>query len=659
MNHKSVRVLLALLLAAAFVVAAPGCAARNLINAVTNGILPPTAESAAPAETESALPDDSLPDPGEDNTEEAASDRILVPFPDMMYSRPSVDITVRALNSIADQLRGSGGDPETLNSLVGEANSVYDSYETETVLAMIHDAMDRSDSYWSEEYEFCTNAYGRISEAYANVQRAYRETAQPDAAEASSSIYDVTGIVDLIDEQSRLGSQYQTLLSTLTADSDGIPFTYAEIETYLDSEQWHAQNARTIGEVYVELAKVRQRMAQALGYPNYIEYSFNIMNSGYTPEMVQSLLQEIQNRLVPISAAVGSGGIYPDLSLTEDEALRMLGSWLPKLDESMAESLSLMRDYQLYDFSVGPYKDPIAFTTYLPSYAAPFLMLSFTGDYNSFGDLIHEFGHFNNYAVDPTAYSESPDIGEVFSTALPLLCSRFFDEDFGATGAQQLTKRLLIDCLDTFTYQAYFVGFELAVYSLPEDQITYENLCAISEEQWYRFGQAPSPLASVDWTSTVHLVDSAFYVMSYIVATDVALQIWEQSISDPQAAMDTYYNLMENNAEGMGFMENITAAGLASPFSEDQIALQAAYLSSILMMDMTPEQARASQLGITTEVTPETPEPAQEEPVPDATETPQPAAEPTPAYEPEAETSRPRFETHYGYTDGNYTIPLG
>lgn len=670
MNQKFTRSLTALILAAVFVLAMPGCAARTLIDAVANGLSSqaPESSSAAPAEsaaapTSAATPAATTPSPTAASTSLAAPDNasesaarmgILVPFPQMQYERPDIDAITSLLGEIEAQMEGQTN-PDTASALAEQAISIYDAFETETVLAMIHYSMDRSDRYWSEEYSFCADGSPRVNAAYTAVRAAFEESPAGGGMQQSENMFEASGVMELLQENSRITNQYLSMLSTVTASYGGETFTYLEADTADKYAAWLDTNARTMGELYVNLLKIRRQLAQAVGYENYIEYVFATRGSGFTQEMVEQLLNQIAARIVPVRQSLEATE-EPHIEVSEAVLLQAMHSWMQQLDPSMEDSLNLMEDYLLYDFSVGSNKDPVAFTTYLPSYEAPFLMASFTGDYSSVEDVLHEFGHFNNYACDPSAYTQSSDIGEVFSTALPLLCARFFEGSFGADEGRRMLTAQMRGCLDTFTYQAYFAGFELAAYALPDDQITYENLCAISQDQWYRFGQADSPIAATDWTTTTHLVDSPFYVLSYIIATDVAMQIWERSLSDPQGAMDVYYDLMQNAADGMSFMDNIESAGLMSPFTDYEAALQAAYFTAILIAGQTPQEARAAHLESMGQTAPPTPVPT-EAPTPDATQEPE-AVPPDAADLPDLPRPSGSSRTFFGFSDGNYTIPL-
>lgn len=665
---------MALLLAAVLAAVMPGCAARTIIDAIVDGDLPLTSATPEPATPVPAAPSAAASEyapaaetPATETplAQEMASGR-LIPFPEMQYSRPDVDGIVTELNVLAETVRLQS-DADAAVRAVDQANSIYDDFETEIVLAMIHSSIDRSDAYWQTEYAFCTDAAPRINQALTAVSVALQESpaGQEAGLEPVDNLFDATGVMDLISEQSRLINQYQTLLATLTASSEGETFTVSQATTASRYAAWLDQNAQTLGEVYMSLLRVRQQIAQAVGYQNFIEYSFDVRGSGFTVEMVQELLDRIARMLVPVDTAVRDNIETPTLELSETVMMQAMHNWMPRLDSDFDSSLNIMENYQLYDFSNGATKDPTALTTYIPSYDAPFMLVSYDGSYNSLKDVLHEFGHFNNYALDPGSVTASPDIGEVFSTGLALLCSDFFEESFGTDMGSSMQKKMLADSLSTFTYQSYFVGFELAAYSLAPEQMTYENLCRISEEQWYRFGMPNSSIASTDWTSTTHIVESPFYVLSYILATDAALQIWEQSIDDVDGAVDTYFTLMNNSASGMDFMSNIADAGLYSPFTEYEIALQAAYFTACLAAGQSPQEARAAHLatlGIQPAEAPASTEAPSEPTL--APATPMPTAPPveeqpaSPTADPAPEGSRPRVRSFLGYTDGTYTIPL-
>lgn len=665
MNRHRLRAVAAAVLAMLCAALLTSCA---FVDAIVNGLPEDATPTPAPARDAPAQIT-VTPAPVEEETAQPvvmSGSLQLVPFPQMVYTQPNVDAVVAELDSLADIMAGAQ-DVDTATHLLDRAEAIFDSYDTALTLARIHNSIDTSDPYWQAEYAHCSNGLPAVQKASSGVLAALRESPAGEAlgAEPYDSVFSSSEIVDLMATESTLVSQYYSLRGTLSASHEGAEYTFAQATESGPYVAWVAQNAPALGDIYVNLLKVRRQIANVAGYDNYIEYAAAV--DGFDYGAASQLLDDISAHIVPVYRAAMDKGTYKMEDKFSDEVvLQNLTDWIGGTDPSMLSAVDLMRAYLLYDFAPGAHKEATAYTTYITDYGAPFLFATVDGSFEAMMDVLHEFGHFYAYTKDPSYDTLPIDTMEVPSTTLPLLLSGQFSTTYGAQESGAMLHNELVDALATFPEQGYYAGFEMAAYQLPVEDITFENLCAIAQQQWDRFGLGESVLSASDWTTTMHIYESPFYTFSYIPATDVALQIWELSTQDRTQAVRTYQDFLSMAPASETLVGTAEYCGLASPYAAGEMQSQADWLTRYLLQDEAmPPQEQPAETTIP-DATPATEalEQTQEgtlvpSSAPQPTQEPAPTAQ-QPGGEPGAIVISPpdedRYGEHFGVTDGTTTV---
>lgn len=519
-----------------------------------------------------------------------------VPFSQMVYVRPEIEAMAQQIAELAGQINDGTTEEQAL-ALMGSAQNIYNDFSTAETLAMIHNSMDYTDEYWREQYSHCLSNKPVIQQAMTAFNQALASSAVGRAAGLTPSreLYQYEAVLPLLQYQTQLVNEYEIQLATNTATFSGETYTLAESVSDEMTENWIAQNAAALGELYLQLVRTRNQMAAACGYNNYIEFIYAVDEKDYTPGEVASLLDRIAGSLGPIYAEMQERGIYAiDLRISQEELFEDLRRIFLRLDPQLEAALQFMRNYDLYDFALGPNKPASDYATYIVNYAAPFLMVAFDGSWSSLSSVVNEFGHFYNYTVNPEASYSDLDTQEIFSLALELMTANKYGECFADDDAYMLLYNALAAAYAIFPYQGYLTGFESEVYTLEDSQLTFETLCDVSERQWNRFGLgAGSPVARTDWVTTLHIFENPFYPVSYLTSADVAMQLWERSLTDPKDAMDKYMELMQGSKDGKAFLTNVRDVGLVSPFDPNEMANQSVFFRNFLIYETGTEGAAA------------------------------------------------------------------
>jgi oligoendopeptidase F len=382
---------------------------------------------------------------------------------------------------------------------------------------------------------------------------------------------------------------------------------------------WFDAYQKQMVEAYIGLIKVRQERAQAFGFDNYFQYQF--ASKHYGMEDVKKYISDIGANIIPLSNALADYEL--DFTMDFEGFMSFLREGFAKYYPDFIPALDFMDQYGLIDYGLSPVKEQGAFVNHVPGYDAPFMMIQYDDTESGMLYFEHEFGHFYDIYTSNYAKYEDMDITETFSEAMQLLVSGLYVEKFDAETAAALRERTLRYVLD-FYDSSYYTAIETEIFSADPDTLTVEGLNALALKLEREFGRSPDEsdeYLSQAWVLQSALINQSFYSLSYSVAADIAMQIWETSLADKQKALDLYNKLLEG--KDMRLDENLKAAGLADPFSPGRAEKVAGLLRQNLMLTTAPAPT------------------AEPEPEPPAQP---PASEPTPTPETPADSASPETE---------------
>lgn len=524
-----------------------------------------------------------------------------VPFSEIEYVRPDADADAARLYELADAVYACG-DAQELKSLFEEGEALYRNYTTMMTLASVMSTMDLTSEKWTEEEAYTAQGFAAVDMAYEDYYVALYHSPFREEIEQSwqPGYFDdiawdedwyAGGAQALYEREAALLSEYAQERAAAAVLWNGQELSYDDIgmiedldEYYAALAAWHEACAPGLEEIYTELVRTRMQLAGALGFESYTEMVFAQNHADYTPEMMADMTDEIVEHLVPVYEE--TFGYLTDAEAEYEPWADFVQETLYGIGEALGENFRLMREYGLIDWEPRRGKTAGAYTTYLESYRSPFVLMSYTGDEYSRGTLIHEFGHFNNY-LEMGTIAEATDVSEIYSQGLELFVSNHYDEYFGEETGYELRYNALADKLNAFVQQTYYTAVEQEVYSLAEEEVTPAAVEDIAARQAERFGLTDifyEDLYRYDWVSVPHIYESPYYTFAYATSADIAVQLWEISVTDEQKAVDIYEALVRRE-ESTDFIENVKAAGLASPFDEGEIQRMAELFRTYLSED--------------------------------------------------------------------------
>ena len=535
-----------------------------------------------PAEADSYLPYDEFPRPEEAELEPVA-------FEDMEYTRPDAAALCKALGEL-EKLVKNGGSFDEVGAAFEAAYSDYSLFNTMDSLSYIRHTIDLNDEYYETENNWCEEQSPLIEQA---LEKCYIAMGQSDLRDRLEEEYFTEGFFDFYDENqiysndrvvklmqkdNDLQAQYMALQSDQTIEWNGEEVLYEDIigdesldyDSYLKAYQlYYNKYNPQVGEIFAEMIRTRNEIARELGYDTFADFAYSYYyDRDYTPEEAEDYLSDIAAELAPMYfyAVYGAQSTTP---CSTDEVLDLFEKTVYRFGGEFATSYEFMQAYDLMDITDSSSKMPGSYVTYLSSYQMPFLYVSPTGKLDDLLTCCHEFGHFVDGFVNCNGTS-SIDCNEIFSQGLEFLSLSRAELDDDEREALTISK--VADSLLTFVSQAAYAEFELRAYALPDDQLNTEGLNALFLECMEEFGQSYTGMEDIiapGWIDIQHFLIAPYYVISYCVSNDAALQIFQLE-EENGTGLETYRALMSTSS-GNTILALLEENGMESPFEPGRV----------------------------------------------------------------------------------------
>ena len=546
-----------------------------------------------PAEADSYLPYDEFPRPEEAELEPVA-------FEDMEYTRPDAAALCKALGEL-EKLVKNGGSFDEVGAAFEAAYSDYSLFNTMDSLSYIRHTIDLNDEYYETENNWCEEQSPLIEQALEKCYIAMGQSDLRDRLEEEyftedffdfydeNQIYSNDRVVKLMQKDNDLQAQYMALQSDQTIEWNGEEVLYEDIigdesldyDSYLMAYQlYYDKYNPQVGEIFAEMIRTRNEIARELGYDTFADFAYSYYyDRDYTPEEAEDYLSDIAAELAPMYfyAVYGAQSTTP---CSTDEVLDLFEKTVYRFGGEFATSYEFMQAYDLMDITDSSSKMPGSYVTYLSSYQMPFLYVSPTGKLDDLLTCCHEFGHFVDGFVNCNGTS-SIDCNEIFSQGLEFLSLSRAELDDDEREALTISK--VADSLLTFVSQAAYAEFELRAYALPDDQLNTEGLNALFLECMEEFGQSYTGMEDIiapGWIDIQHFLIAPYYVISYCVSNDAALQIFQLE-EENGTGLETYRALMSTSS-GNTILALLEENGMESPFEPGRVEKLADFFEDYL-----------------------------------------------------------------------------
>ena len=430
--------------------------------------------------------------------------------------------------------------------------------------------------------------------------------------------------VPLETEEEKLGQRYQKITGAMTVRYDGREQTLQQMARYLEEpdravrqEAWELiverrlRDKDELDEIFDELLRLRQQIAENAGFANYRDYAFKKRERfDYTPEDCEEFHEAVERHVVPLmralqrrrQAELGVKELRPwDLNVDPEgkPPLRPFSSAkelvegccevFSRVDPELGAQFGRLAELGLLDLESRKGKAPGGYQATLEERRLPFIFMNAVGRDSDVRTLLHEGGHaFHTFAVrdEPlVAYRHAPlEFAEVASMGMELLSAPHLDVFYSPADADRSRRRHLETIVTLLCWIATIDAFQHWLYTHPGHP--REARLAKWVELHERFGGLESWAGYEDalrwgWQRQLHLYLHPFYYIEYGIAQLGALGLWLRSQQNYEEAVRLYRRALALGGS-RPLPELFEAAGLPFDFGEGAVSRAAAGLERAL-----------------------------------------------------------------------------
>lgn len=539
-------------------------------------------------------------------------------FSEMPYSRPDMEMLATATTETLAAMKAA---PDAAGQI-----AAYDAFEkkiqtagTMQQIAYIRHTINTKDEFYNAENDYMDEIGPKLQELTHQVNTALLES--PYRAELEKHYGALMfknleiaarsfspAIVELMQEENKLVSEYQNLYASATVEFDGKtmplpllgpykqdPNRAVRKAAYEADAKFFDSHREELDTLYDKLVKVRDAQAKKMGLPNYIPLGYDRMGRNcYTAKDVAAFRDQIAEDMVPIVAKVkeaqrrrigveklafydepisfADGNAVPEG--TPDEILAAGKKMYQELSPETAEFIDFMFDNELFDVLSRDGKAPGGYCTEIADYKSPFIFSNFNATAGDVDVLTHEAGHaFESYRafkreLPSLLHSPTIEACECHSMSMEFLTAPWHHLFFG----KQTEKYELGHCEDALAFIPYGCmvdEFQHKVYETPEMTPEERNELWLSLEKKYRpwidFDNLPFYSRGGGWQRQLHIYEVPLYYIDYCMAQTVAFQFWNLSRENYAEAWKRYMTFVDK-AGTQTFAELVESAGLKVPY---------------------------------------------------------------------------------------------
>ena len=480
---------------------------------------------------------------------------------DLEYTRP----TQADLQESLDVCKALAKEGRSIDELVDAIYVFYDAYDlflTNCAIADLRYYADTTDSYWSEENNWCTN---NLHLADAALEELYYALAKsPLLPELESEENFGAGFFDSY--QGDAEGMDPRLLALFEKESAYLNDYYAlmgQFDGDYQSDAYLTQYQMQFAQLYADLIRVRQEIAAFCGYDDYADYAYELTyGRDYTPQQAEAFMLELSDALYAEYTAFDTYTLSQQYC-TEAQTFSYVKNAAQTMGGDIWEAFRYLDENRLYDISYGPNKYDISYEIFLWGYGFPVLFMAPYQDQSDLLTFSHEFGHFVNDYVCAGSYA-GIDVAEVHSQALEYLSLLYGEPPEG------LTRYKLYDSLCTYMETSAYSLFEYKAYQLTGTELTSENLIKLADETAAQFGFDSWGGDGRDFVTVGHFYTHPMYMFSYVVSNDLAMQFYQLELEQPGQGLALYEECVySQDSYLIAFAQQY---GLESPFAEGRAA---------------------------------------------------------------------------------------
>lgn len=540
-------------------------------------------------------------------------------FDQFPYARPDMNTVTADFEKHLQAFEQAPTPADQAFSLT-QLNTVREDFGTMYNLCYVRHTSNTADAFYEAENQYFDEnlpAYEALANRFSRalLHSPFRQVLEQNfgnqlfvLAEMNLKTFQPSILEDL-QQENALSTEYTKLKAQARIEFDGGTYNLSSITPLELSDdrstrrraaeakwQYYADNAPAMEDIFDRMVKVRHRIAQELGYRNFVEVGYARMRrSDYTPEMVANFRRQVRETIVPIASGLyerqrarlgldqlkfydedykfPSGNPRP--MGTPEEIVAHAARMYQELSPDTDRFFSFMQSSKLMDLVNRDGKATGGYCTYMSKFEAPFIFSNFNGTSGDIDVLTHEAGHaFQVWSSGQFPFEEyhwpTSDAAEIHSMSMELFTWPWMHLFFGPD-TDKYHFMHLGNSIQFLPYGVAVDEFQHIIYENPDMTPAERNQAWLQLEKTYlphrhRDGH-PHLEAGRSWQRQSHIFNSPFYYIDYTLAQICAFQFWMKDRRDHTEAWRDYVRLCQAGGS-RSFLGLVELANLRSPFED-------------------------------------------------------------------------------------------
>lgn len=544
-------------------------------------------------------------------------------FQEYAYQHMDALSLQKQLSELAEQIQ-QAKTIEQVQDCIKKVDTIRRFVATQVSLVEIRHTVDTKDAYYTKEQEYLDTVLPELEKDYEKINRALLESSfleelkhrLPETfflqKEMDLKAFDPIIIEDM-QEENRLMTKYQALIASAEIPFDGEIYNLSSLEVKTNSSDrqvrkralqaywnWFEQHEEEVAQIFDQMIKVRTRMAQKLGYDNFIALGYARMHRyDYNQEDVAKYRRQVLKDVVPLCSALYKRQQkrlgYDTLHAWDEKVEFLQGNPTPKYDraelvkraQKMYHELSketgvffdFMVEHDLLDLDSKPGKAAGGYCTFMPDYKSPFIFANFNQTQHDAEVLTHEAGHAYQIYESRDIYPSDCVWPTYESCEIHSMSMEFFTHPWMQSFFEEDTNRYyyshMAGSLKFLPYGVLVDHFQHEVYTHPE--MSHKERM----DTWRRLEKEYLPHKNYEeveilerggwWMRQAHIFMSPFYYIDYTLAQVCAMQFWARMENKDPKAFEDYQHICKIGGT-LPFRKIVKEAGLIVPFEEGCLA---------------------------------------------------------------------------------------
>lgn len=540
-------------------------------------------------------------------------------FQEYAYQHMDALSLQKQLSELAEQIQ-QANNIEQVQDCIKKVDTIRRFVATQVSLVEIRHTVDTKDAYYTKEQEYLDTVLPELEKDYEKINRALLESSfleelkhrLPETfflqKEMDLKAFDSIIIEDM-QEENRLMTKYQALIASAEIPFDGEIYNLSSLEVKTNSSDrivrkhalqaywnWFEQHEEEVAQIFDQMIKVRTRMAQKLGYDNFIALGYARMHRyDYDQEDVAKYRRQVLKDVVPLCSALYKRQQnrlgYDTLHAWDEKVEFLQGNPTPKYDraalvkraQKMYHELSketgvffdFMVEHELLDLDSKPGKAAGGYCTFMPDYKSPFIFANFNQTQHDAEVLTHEAGHAYQIYESRDIYPSDCVWPTYESCEIHSMSMEFFTHPWMQSFFEEDVNRYyyshMAGSLKFLPYGVLVDHFQHEVYTNPE--MSHKERM----DTWRRLEKEYLPHKNYEeveilerggwWMRQAHIFMSPFYYIDYTLAQVCAMQFWARMENKDPKAFEDYQHICKIGGT-LPFRKIVKEAGLIVTFEE-------------------------------------------------------------------------------------------